>query len=348
MKSLQSYQAFLKQKHNFFTTPTYLIHQLIKRHIGSPISSLERIIEGEVNEVYTIQTQKDAYILKINRDSTPLFQKAIWGQNEAKKASLPTAKVLGSGTITDQNHTLSYFLQEKLPGISLYTFSNKHQKKSKLLAKQAGKLLANLHTIPTQGFGWLDTKGHGCFDGWEEYFFSELKDYRQEYLTLAHKYGIDKQLIISYFLYTQHHQHYLKESHPMLLHGDFRPKNILVHKGQISGIVDFDSISAGSPLHDLAVWDFFTQMKGIEANLPLEWLLEGYFEDSNMPAHFYFQLYAYKIRLELYFLQLYARYNHRFGLKHTVSQLKKDLIKFENYLPTHSEVFTSNTPTLVP
>ena len=40
---------------------------------------------------------------------------------------------------------------------------------------------------------------------------------------------------------------------PMWLHGDLHPANILVHRGRISGVIDFGDITAGDPATDLSV-----------------------------------------------------------------------------------------------
>lgn len=40
---------------------------------------------------------------------------------------------------------------------------------------------------------------------------------------------------------------------PVWLHGDLHPANILVHRGRISGVIDFGDITAGDPATDLSV-----------------------------------------------------------------------------------------------
>jgi aminoglycoside phosphotransferase (APT) family kinase protein len=44
---------------------------------------------------------------------------------------------------------------------------------------------------------------------------------------------------------------------PVWLHGDFHPANILVHRGRISGVIDFGDVTSGDPATDLSVaWMF--------------------------------------------------------------------------------------------
>jgi len=40
---------------------------------------------------------------------------------------------------------------------------------------------------------------------------------------------------------------------PVWLHGDMHPANILVHRGRISGVIDFGDITSGDPATDLSV-----------------------------------------------------------------------------------------------
>lgn len=45
---------------------------------------------------------------------------------------------------------------------------------------------------------------------------------------------------------------------PVWLHGDLHPANILVHQGEISGVIDFGDLTSGDPATDLAVaWMMF-------------------------------------------------------------------------------------------
>jgi aminoglycoside phosphotransferase (APT) family kinase protein len=60
---------------------------------------------------------------------------------------------------------------------------------------------------------------------------------------------------------------------PLWLHGDLHPANILVHRGSISGVIDFGDITAGDPAADLSVaWML----------LPAGW--RGAFRDSYRAA----------------------------------------------------------------
>lgn len=40
---------------------------------------------------------------------------------------------------------------------------------------------------------------------------------------------------------------------PLWLHGDLHPANVLVHRGRVSGVIDFGDVTAGDPATDLAV-----------------------------------------------------------------------------------------------
>jgi aminoglycoside phosphotransferase (APT) family kinase protein len=48
------------------------------------------------------------------------------------------------------------------------------------------------------------------------------------------------------------------EEPPMWLHGDLHPLNILVHNGELAGVIDFGDLTAGDPATDLSVaWMLF-------------------------------------------------------------------------------------------
>jgi aminoglycoside phosphotransferase (APT) family kinase protein len=49
------------------------------------------------------------------------------------------------------------------------------------------------------------------------------------------------------------------ENHPVWLHGDLNPSNLLVVDGRLSAVIDFGNMAVGDPACDLAIaWTFFT------------------------------------------------------------------------------------------
>ena len=46
--------------------------------------------------------------------------------------------------------------------------------------------------------------------------------------------------------------------HPVWIHGDYAPGNILIHNGKLSGVIDFGGMGIGDPACDLVIaWTFF-------------------------------------------------------------------------------------------
>lgn len=68
---------------------------------------------------------------------------------------------------------------------------------------------------------------------------------------------------------------------PAWLHGDLHPANILVHRGRISGVIDFGDITSGDPATDLSVAWMLVPSECHEAFRDAYCQVRGYSADDN-------------------------------------------------------------------
>lgn len=109
-----------------------------------------------------------------------------------------------------------------------------------------GALLAQIHQYRTVEFG-DPTKPKSLLNDPRTYFAAKFNESFSEC-----RKGLSSKLLSKCALYYQrNHDHLLAVDGPCIIHRDFRPGNVLVHKGHVSGIIDWASGRFGFAEDDL-------------------------------------------------------------------------------------------------
>jgi len=231
-----------------------LAQSVIREHLGSAPTRLERATGGLRNLVYQVDHPEGAFVIRISNIPTKakVFQKEQTVTSKVRSLGIPAPEVVHVGTGPDG---LPYMLQVRSAGNE----ASMHAQRVGIL-REMGRYAALIHSIRTRGFGhdfgWADEAGPA--PTWLEFLHDELNlDARLSVL-------VDQQMI------RQLQAARLREillglddlQPPTLNHGDLRLKNVLVdEEGNVTSIIDWeDCISSVAPqwdwsvsLHDLSI-----------------------------------------------------------------------------------------------
>lgn len=195
-----------------------------------------------------------------------------------KKTNVPIPKVFHTGK--------DYLILSRILGKNL---SGRNRK----LIRKAGEILARIHSIKFNSYGWIvgrDIKPK--FSNWEKFMVYDV-DHKLKKLNGFVKEG----LITKSRAYFDKNRDLLKiKSKPSLLHKDYHYSHIIVHKGKISGIIDFEWAIAGHNELDLAksiLWMFEKDEKGEKI------FLEGYKKYGTISKDFEERKELYSMLLEI-------------------------------------------------
>jgi aminoglycoside phosphotransferase (APT) family kinase protein len=111
----------------------------------------------------------------------------------------------------------------------------------------AGQLLRRLHTVPVCGYGRLDTTGVGLRPSLRSWIL-HLPPLPQGADPDLHALRAPAHQVL------RHHLAVLEAGPAGLLHGDWTARHVIVDDGQVTGVVDLESVRGGDPLADLAGW----------------------------------------------------------------------------------------------
>lgn len=313
----ETYNAYLQRKHSKFQTNKDSIGQVVFEATKSSIKSIEKIVEGEVNEVYDVLTQDNKkVIVRISRRKAPSFETEQKYVNKVRKLGVPAPNIL---LVKRVSENLTFCVEEKIDGKTFRDIENSISKPEKRkIILLAGNILSKIHSIKVDKFGTLS---HDSYSSWTKVIREVERNpknplqYKDESVNQK---NVDRGIKI-----ILDNLPLFEIKIPQLLHSDYGTKHWLVNKGQITGILDFEGVKGGDPLYDFGWVDFFQG-----DNVDIKLLLEGYENRDNIKDNFDFKIKLYKLVLSLRILEYYISEENIGGIQHCVTQLDKTLKYF--------------------
>lgn len=315
------YDKHVQEKHEKWDTPEETLFSEVAAVSSLKPLSRTRIVKGENSEVYKIQTEEGkGLIARISHSENPRFERERWALNQVRSAGVPVPEVLGIKEVQTEDGLITISVESELQGIPLEEINSIQNPESedlfKKLMKEAGAILAKIHSVKTDGFGPLDKSGKGQWQTLEEVWL-EMEKWRDEVLGVAVKANVNSELITRALDAMKEAATNVTITAPVLVHDDYAPKHIMVDGEQISGIIDFETCVGGDPVRDFARWQYHKK------DFPIEYLLEGY--TAKLPADFDTRLKLWKVHMGLTTLEYYLADGNKAAIHNTVSKLEEDL-----------------------
>ncbi len=205
-------------------------------------------------------------------------------EEERRKAEFDCIRLLGDysscvpetfefGRLLDKKH--SYMILEYLPGVdakramSLLTVEEQYK-----AGCFAGRELKKLHQLPAPA-------------NREDWYTAKTKK-SDNYLKDLKKVPVDEHLKELLATYIKQREQLMIGRPNTFQHDDFHPSNLLIHNKTFAGIIDFERMDWGDPLHDLTKLGFFSKRISIEFT---RGVIDGYHSDDVVPQTFW-ELYS--------------------------------------------------------
>lgn len=128
------------------------------------------------------------------------------------------------------------------------------------MAAACGEVLAAVHEVAVAGFGNIEPTGRGVSDSLEQWF---VDDFEPRFRAASAVVDSDARAVIEQiWSELDAARPLLRQSAGSLAHGDFSPANLLVDRGRVAGLVDWESAKAGPPGFDFGWWDWCSDAFG--------------------------------------------------------------------------------------
>jgi aminoglycoside phosphotransferase (APT) family kinase protein len=316
------YQKYLEEKHRKLITPDSVINKVVKKATGSSLKMKNRIIEGEVNEVYEVVTEdKQSVIVRISRSKHPRFEAEEKAIKLALMAGVPAPKVILVERVFEKKDSITVCVEEKIDGKPLKKLMGKLDEPTlKSIISEAGNILSKIHSVKLEGFGEL---GRDIpYRDWGEYVLrSERK--LDRIIEASKNIGIEVSMIKKAIEILKSHSSVYSKIKPYLLHGDFSTKHFLIRNNNIVGIIDFENAKGGDPVLDFAWLNYFYGKV-----IPTNWLKDGYTNKNVFYDNFKLKMKLYRLHLSLGFIDYYEYEKNEAGINHTKKMLVEELNNF--------------------
>ena len=264
-------------------TPLSVVAAVVGEVASAPILAMERIIAGEQNEVYDVTLARSAsLIVRIAHGRPESHDREAWVIGQCAARGIPAPRIHARRLVEVGGEQRSVIVMEKLPGERLCDVNCDEVDVRRVLG-EIGAWLTELHSIPVQGFGYLDGNGVGALatmDDWLARLTTEARVFEQA----GQSVGLEPATVRGWL-----HEivDSLRAEPPRisLIHNDLLANHVLVHDGHLSGVIDFGEVAAEPAANDFAKWDFSEGQR-----FPVEWIQAGYrdptlFEPGNARAY---------------------------------------------------------------
>lgn len=221
------------------------ISQIARREFGADPTGVTRMTSGICNDVYTVAIGEREYIFRLkdqarymlgSRNNIPLFK--------TKGITVPE--------ILAEDYSLSWLpvafqIQNKIPGRDLgEVIETLSDDELRAIAGEVANIFRALSTVPNNGkFGvvWGDDKD--LVDSWS----AEVARVTKVVIGWGRQSGVlDAKLEAVLNRINSEYKAYFDRIRPYTYFGDIAGKNVMVHEGKFSGLVDLDSLAQGDPL----------------------------------------------------------------------------------------------------
>ncbi len=267
---------------------TSAIHKIYLKKLNQKIKGIRDVSKGYENKVFIVKTDKETSVIRIPKKGLPPFaskHQALregWASKAWDKLGIPVPKII----TLDESKKLAkfdYVIETYVPGKGLgeVKLSNKQ---SKAIMHQLGLYLKKMHTIRTKKYGLLVSEKIGEHRKWAEVIKPEIDGILED---LREKKILQNKIIQQMSEYFREREDVLSFNNPRLLHNDLNRENILVQKGEISGIIDFGDAFSGDPMYDVA-----RAYQGLYGLPNLDEFLRGYGKINKHKFNYYLLFHA--------------------------------------------------------
>ena len=246
-------------------TPTEQVAAFVVTSMtGEQALSSSRMTTGDQFFVYAVKTTNSEYVIRMTDASRKnKFLSAIYWQQKFISLGVPLAKFIKSD-LDGEYSPFPSLLMMRLQGddlINVYLSLTDADKRN--LANEIVNIQAIAMTLPEgHGYGITDSYEHPPEDkSWYEFLINRLQFYLAQITQTA---IFDPALVEKVISIANDMEENFKSVRPTPFLWDASERNVIIHQGKITGIVDVDEICFGDPLLVVGLTSTCIELEGYD------------------------------------------------------------------------------------
>lgn len=253
------------------------LYEALPQLLNEDVLSVERILEGEVNYVYTVELRTRKVVVKIFSNShSPKPGKNRWVDQLLKSHNIPYPALLFYAR-NDTYFPYGLAVFEYIPGRNAKHAIEAGTLSEETFARSQGKLLRRVHSIKLDHYG---------FDKDERFLdfilHPVLKASRDQ--TLAEP-NLQRAIAIGTDILDRVMQKYHYRLTPVLVHGDCEAKNTIINASSGNVLVDWDNCGGNIWMRDLACL-LFRKVNEQVTKQKMDQFQQAFFQGYGLPEDF--------------------------------------------------------------
>ena len=215
-----------------------IISQICLACLAGEPDAIERCAVGQGNYVYIVECTKDKYVVRCSKEQNAYNETVYW-LRQLEALQIPVPKVLGAGKMEEYEClVLSYFEGQDIGLVyGQLTEDDKQAIAKEIVQIQERVATLKLEDVPAD-WTWKD-------------FIDEMLDRAAERIALNGYFEVGKVERVREM--AGQLAEYFTRVKPLAYLDDVSTKNLLIHKGRISGIIDIDWMGIGDKLTYVAM-----------------------------------------------------------------------------------------------
>ncbi|MEU0266307.1 phosphotransferase [Nocardioides sp. NPDC006303] len=229
-------------------TPGPVIDSVVRSICGRDVERLAPLTGGGMNETYRADLGGDvAVVVRVARHPTRWFVDEAYLMEQARMVGVPTPEILGLDHVDDDAEVLSFSVQQHLPGRPLGDLVGRLSTADlERCILDAGELMALVHSVEPD----LDRGVR------HELRWPAERDVDRIARIIAQALDPAAAAVVERGADFLRQEITNRSAVPFVLaQGDFMPGNLLIHDGEIVGVIDWEFAGPAAPAFDVGRWE---------------------------------------------------------------------------------------------
>ena len=216
---------------------TQAIADIFQASLNLKPESFKRCAVGIGNEVYIVECDNEKYIFRCSTEENAYAETIHW-LTELSVLNIPIPKVLTHGSYEDYQYLILDFIPGEDIGLVYATLTTAEKKQIAKDVMEIQKKVARLQLPEDASWSWVD-------------FVNEMLDRAADRISQNGYFDIGKVTRIKDEMTAL--DGYFSKVKPVAYLDDISTKNLLIHNGKLSGVIDIDWMGVGDNLTFIAM-----------------------------------------------------------------------------------------------